>query len=214
MEARYQARLEQEVARLREQSRRAVEEFKKSFPPPSDKQVERLLYPELSEFAVELGGRRFTLRELPALVEKKLLRLVEQKLPSLVEEILSFDHRLGDEPGGAFTHLLGHAGAAIDLVADACLLVLDPDGSAGVTREFLQQHASTSRQLRILQAQLLLNGGRDFLSRLFPGLSPAERDDGAATPVTPDSPPSSVGWSSSASPREPSRGGSPSASSP
>ena len=178
LEARYQQRLEQEVTRLREQSRRAVEDFKKTFPPPSDEQIERLLYPELSEFSVELGGRRFVLRELPALTEKRFLRLVEQKLPALVSEILSFDERLGQDPGQAFTHLLGRAGAAMDLLSETCMLVLDAAGEAGLTREFIQQHASTSRQLRILQAQLLLNGGRDFLSRLF-------RDPAAHVPSPP-----------------------------
>jgi hypothetical protein len=170
LEARYQARLDREVERLREQSHRAVEEFKRSFPPPSDEQIQHLLYPELSEFQVELGGRRFTLRELPALVEKKFLRLVEQRLPALLEELLSFEERLGDDAQRGFARLLARAATAIDLVADACLLVLDPLGEAGLTAEFVQQHASTARQVRILQAQLLLNGARDFLSRLFPVL--------------------------------------------
>lgn len=195
LEARYQARLEQEVARLREQSQKAVEDFKRSFPPPSDEQIERLLYPELSEFEVALGGRRFPLRELPALAEKKFLRLVEQKLPALVGEILSFDERLGDDPQRAFAHVLSRAGAALDLVSEACVLVLDPTGEAGLAREFIQQHASTARQLRILQAQLLLNGARDFLSRLFPGWT-APPTPAAATP---GSAPSQAGSNSSGS---------------
>lgn len=220
LEARYQARLEQEVARLREQSQKAVEDFKRSFPPPSDEQIERLLYPELSEFTVELGGRRFALRELPALAEKKFLRLVEQKLPALVGEILRFDERLGDEPAAAFTHLLSRAGVALDLVSEACVLVLDPAGEHNLTREFVQQHASTARQMRILQAQLLLNGARDFLSQLFPALRAPQATEGPApTPAdpssaTPGSPPPSVGSNSSANPPEPSPGDSPSASSP
>jgi hypothetical protein len=201
LEARYQARLEQEVARLREQSQKAVEDFKRSFPPPSDEQIERLLYPELSEFNVELGGRRLTLRELPALAEKKFLRLIEQKLPVLVEEILSFEERLGDNAASGFARVLSRAATAIDLVADACVLVLDADGSAGLTREFIQQHASTSRQARILQAQLLLNGARDFLSQLFPALRPTKADEGPpGQPATASgSPQPSVGSSSSAS---------------
>lgn len=183
LETRYQTRLDQEIARLREQSHKAVEDFKRSFPPPSDQQIERLLYPELSEFSVELGGRRFHLRELPALVEKRFFRLVEQRLPALIGEILSFEERLGDNAVQAFTHMLTRATSALDLVADACALVLDPAGEAGVTREFVQQHASTAYQLRILQAQLLLNGARDFLSRLFPALrneGPALRNEGPA----------------------------------
>ena len=211
IEARYQARLDREVERLREQSQRAVEDFKRSFPPPSDEQIERLLYPELSEFQVELGGRRFTLRELPALIEKKFLRLVEQKLPTLLEELLSFDERLSDNAQSGFARLLGRAGTAIDLVADACVLVLDPAGEHGVTPEFVQQHSSTARQFRILQAQLMLNGARDFLSRLFPALrepattagpTPSSAGSGpagaAASSTTPGSPPLSVGSSSSA----------------
>lgn len=223
---RYQARLDREVERLREQSQRAVEEFKRSFPPPSDEQIERLLYPDLSEFGVELGGRRFTLRELPALVEKKFLRLVEQKLPALLEELLSFEERLGDDAQRGFARLLERAGSAMDLVAEACVLVLDPHGEQGVTSHFVQQHASTARQVRILQAQLMLNGARDFLSRLFPVLSeppwreapaltkapapatapspvpgpahlrPVQAGAAASSP-TPSSPPPSVGSSSS-----------------
>ena len=218
LETRYQAQLEREVARLREESRRAVEEFKRSFPPPTNEQIERLLYPELSELSVELGGRRFALRELPALVEKKFVRLVEQKLPAVAKEILSFDERLGDDAAQAFTRLLARAGAALDLVSEACVLVLDPAGEAGLTREFVQQHASTAYQLRILKAQLLLNGGRDFLSQLFPEpearvLSPAQRDEGPTRLATPVSPPPSVGSSSSGSPQEPLPGASPSGSS-
>jgi hypothetical protein len=217
LEARYQARLDQEVTRLRHDSRRAVEEFKRSFPPPSDEQIEKLLYPELSEFAVELGNRRFVLRELPALVEKRFLRLVEQKLPALVAEVLSFDTQLGEpasDAAAAFTRLLTRAGTALDMVADACALVLDPTGEHGVTREFIQQHASTARQLRILKAQLLLNGTRDFLSPLFPGPKaqngpegPLRSNAAASTSTltdTPGSPPPSVGSNSSAGLRTPS----------
>lgn len=211
LEARYQARLEAEIARLREQSQRAVDEFKKSFPPPTEEQIERLLYPELSEFSFELGGRRFLLRELPALAEKRFLRLVEQKLPALVADILRFDERLGDDPAHAFTHLLSRAESALDLVSEACALVLDPTGEQGITRDYVQAHASTARQLRILQAQLLLNSGRDFLSRLFPTLRATEDpppDGNAVTknnPATSDSLPQSVGsnFSAKARPRSP-----------
>lgn len=214
---RYQARLDREVERLREQSQRAVEEFKRSFPPPSDEQIERLLYPDLSEFCVELGGRRFTLRELPALVEKKFLRLVEQKLPALLEELLSFEERLTDDAQRGFARLLGRASSAMDLITEACVLVLDPHGEQGVTSPFVQQHASTARQVRILQAQLMLNGARDFLSRLFPMLKensetiPQSAVSGrahlhrvqagaAASSPTPGSPPPSVGSSFSDAP--------------
>lgn len=180
LEARFEARLECEMQRLREQSQRAVEAFKRGFPPPSDEQIERLLYPELSEFQVELGGRRFTLRELPATAEKKFLRLVEQKLPALMAEVLAFDEHLGDDAEHGFARLLTRAASALDLIADACVLVLDPLAEAGVTGAFVQQHASTARQLRILKAQLLLNGGRDFLLRLFPALTSAVATEGSA----------------------------------
>jgi hypothetical protein len=212
LERAYAQRLEQEVARIRAESRKAVEEFKRTFPPPSNAAIERLLYPELSEFAVELGGRRFTLRELPALVEKKFLRLVEQKLPAIVGEILSFDERLGDDARAAFAHVLGRATNALDLVSEACVLVLDPLGEHGVTREYIQQHSSTARQLRILQAQLLLNGARDFLLQLCPILRTPTADDELALSkssaretaeeplTTPSSSPPPVGLNFSANP--------------
>lgn len=204
LETRYRAQLDEEVMRLREQSRQAVEQFKRSFPPPTDDQIERLLYPELSEFTVELGGRRFVMRELPALAEKRFLRLLEQKLPQLLSEILSFDERLGDNAAGAFGGLLSRAGSALDLIAEACVLVLDPEAEAAITRDWVQQNASTSRQLRILRAQLLLNGARDFLSRLFPGWIPAE----VSPNPTRVPPPPSVGSSSSVNPPETSPGAS------
>lgn len=209
LEGRYAARLDAEITRVREQSRNAVEEFKRSFPPPSDEQIERLLYPELSEFTVELGGKQFRLRELPALYEKKFLRLFEQKLPALVAEILSFDERLSDPAGNAadsFSRVLAQAGSALELLSEACVMVLDPAGDAGLTREFIQQHTSTARQLRILKAQLMLNGARDFLSRLFPALG-AENPSEPGTHV---SPAPSVGSSSSVSHPELSPGDSPS----
>lgn len=180
-----------------------------AFAPPTDEQIERLLYPELAEFPVELGGRRFVLRELPAIAEKKFLRLVEQKLPALLQELLSLDERLGDSAAQVFSRLLARAGSALDLVADACMLVLDPLGEQGVTRDFLQQHASTARQLRIVQAQLALNGARDFLSQVFPALAPAvapmvpapsSPPPMAASGATPASPPPSPGSNSCASP--------------
>jgi len=203
LEAQYHARIEREVERLRAQSQQAVEEFKRTFPPPSDEQIERLLYPELSEFHVELGGQRFTLHELPAITEKKFLRLVEHKLPALLAEVLAFDERLGDDAQAGFARLLARAASAMDLVAEACVLVLDPAGSNGVTAEFVQQRASTARQVRILKAQLLLNGARDFLSRLFPALGSGFEGPGpsvaAVSPPTPGSPPRSVGSNSSVS---------------
>jgi hypothetical protein len=209
LEGRYAARLDAEIARLGEQSRNAVEEFKRGFPPPSDEQIERLLYPELSEFTVELGGKQFHLRELPALHEMKFLRLVEKRLPSLVAEILSFDERLADpavHAVGSFSRILAQAGSALELISEACVLVLDPASEAELTREFIQQHASTARQLRIIKAQLLLNGARDFLSRLFPAGGAENPDD----PATRGSPASSVGLSSSANHLEPSPADSPS----
>ncbi len=213
LESRYAARLDSEIARLREQSKNTIEEFKRSFPPPSDEQIERLLYPELSEFKVELGGRAFVLRELPALYEKKFLRLVEQTLPALVAEILSFDERLAEPAGSAaeaFAGILTQAHSALELISNSCAIVLDPAGTEGLTREFIQQHASTARQIRILKAQLMLNGARDFLSRLFPALGatiPSERDTRAW-------PAPSAGSSSSASRPEPLPGDSPSDNSP
>lgn len=170
--------------------------------PPTDEQIERLLYPELAEFPVELGGRRFVLREMPAIAEKKFLRLVEQKLPSLVQELLSLDERLGENATHVFTRVLARAGSALDMVTDACAMVLDPAGELGVTCEFVQQHASTARQMRILQAQLLLNGARDFLSRVFPALNVPEVPTSKSTPpmaasaATPASPPPSPGSNS------------------
>lgn len=178
IEARYQQRLETEVQRIRGESRAAVEEFKRSFPPPSDEQIERLLLPELHTFPVELGGVYFELRELPAVVEKKFLRLVEQKLPALVEEILGFEERIGENAARVFADVLGRAETALDLVSEACVLVLDPAGERSLTREFVQKHASTARQLRILQAQLKLNGARDFLSQLFPVLRTPQEAEG------------------------------------
>lgn len=219
LDARYAARLDAEISRLREQSRNAVEEFKRGFPPPSDEQIERLLYPELSEFTVELGGRQFALRELPALFEKKFLRLVEQKLPAIVAEILSFEEILTEpaaNSAASFARILSRAGAAFELISDACVIVLDPAGAHGLTREFVQQHASTARQLRILKAQLMLNGGRDFLSRLFPAQRPPQAAEGpveSASQNTRVSPEPSVGSSSSASRPEPLPGDSPSDSS-
>ena len=129
-------------------------------------------------------------------MEKKFLLLVEQKLPSLVADILSFDERLGDNAAQAFTRLFGRAGSALDLVAETCMLILDPSGGAGLTREFIQQHASTARQIRILKAQLHLNGVRDFLSRLFPAWGDAPGPT-SAIPISSRPP---VGSSSFASP--------------
>ncbi|MCL6480308.1 MAG: hypothetical protein K6U02_01140 [Firmicutes bacterium] len=216
LDPRLQARLDAEIARLREQSQKAIEAFQRNFPPPTEEQIERLLYPELSEFTLELGGRRFVLRELPALTEKKFLRLVEHKLPALVAEILRFDERLGEDPAQAFAQLLTRAESALDLVAETCALVLDPSGEQGIDREFVQAHASTARQFRILQAQLLLNAGRDFLSRLFPVLTPPETGPPADPSATPDNtaaihnwPPPSAGWSSSVKAPAPSSENSP-----
>jgi len=192
----YQKRLDQEIARVREQSKKAVEEFKANFAPPTEDQIEKLLYPELNKLKVELGGRNFELCELPALREKEFLAIVEGKLPTLVAEILGFDERLDDNAAQAFTKLLFHAGTVLDLVTEACVLVLDPNRRLGVTMQFIQEHASTARQLRILKAQLLLNGGRDFLSRLFPHWT----EEPGANSVIPISQQSPAGSSSSGNP--------------
>lgn len=220
VEARYQHRLDAEVTRVRDEARAAVEEFKRTFPPPTDAQIESLLLPELRAFPVRLGGRDFELRELPAIVEKKFLRLVEQKLPALVEEILGFEERIGENAARVFADVLGRAETALNLVSEACVLVLDPAGEHKLTREFVQQHASTARQLRILDAQLKLNGARDFLSQLWPVLRAPEETEvpalsvqpGSSPSVTPGSPPLPVGANSSAIRPQPFSGDSPSAS--
>jgi hypothetical protein len=220
IEARYEHRLDAEVTRVRDEARAAVEEFKRTFPPPTDAQIESLLLPELRAFPVRLGGRDFELRELPAIVEKKFLRLVEQKLPALVEEILGFEERIGENAARVFADVLGRAETVLNLVSEACVLVLDPAGEHKLTREFVQQHASTARQLRILDAQLKLNGARDFLSQLWPVLRAPEEIEvpalsvqpGSSPSVTPGSPPPPAGANSSATRPQPFSGDSPSAS--
>lgn len=196
----YEAKFAKEVAdtkqQLTEQNtiaiNQAIEEFKKSQQPPSQEEIAQLLNQEYLEFSVVVpwegeaavdGKRTFAIRELPQIVEKKFYAQFKNSILPKASELgaLTFELLEGDV-GKKITSLLETFEPTFDLMAEACVMILNPRGKEKeLTKEWMQLNLSCYRQWNIIYAQVEVNRLRDFFSQLSRGSKGMTMNRGAST---------------------------------
>ena len=203
-EAKFTKEIADELQKLREQNEKAihiaVDEFKKEQQPPSEEDIRKLLTQEYMEFSVEvpwdsppadneytLEGekkvRTFTIRELPQSKEKAFFRKLKEQIIPRASEIgaLSFELLEGDV-AKKITSAIETFEPAFDLMADACVMILDPKSKEKLTREWVQDNLSSYRIWNVIFAQMQVNRLRDFFSQLSRGSGTMKTNLGANIP--------------------------------
>jgi len=202
----YEAKFVKEIAdyqqKLYEQNQQAltqaVEEFKKEQKPPTQEEIAQLLSQEYLEFNVELPWtdppdpsctdlpacltRTFTIRELPQSKEKLFFQKLKKEIIPRASDVgaLTFQLLEGDV-AKKITSALETFEPTFDLMADACVMILDHKGKEKITREWVQDNLSSYRQWNIIYAQIQVSRLRDFFSQLSRGSKGMNLNLGAST---------------------------------
>ena len=176
----FQTQLEVEVQmikkRLEDQNRetieKAVEEFKKQQAPPTPDEVQKILDAEYLTFPLKIrwSGKveieEIELRELPAAVERKIVRLIKEKARPVIEKIapalLEVMQGTGIDKLTAVFELIDPAS---DIVLEIVTLILSETTGRKITKETVEKSLSFNRQVGIITAQMECNRLRDFFSR-------------------------------------------------
>lgn len=178
----YSAQYVKDIAAYKEQLRsendvaiqQAISEFKKSQEPPKPEEIQQLLSQEYLSFKVQIPDpkdetkeREFTIKELPQRAEKAFYKKFKDELIPRASDLgaLTFEI-LGGDVGQKITSLLNTFEPTFDLLAEACVLILDPKKTGDVTKEWIQDNLSSYRQWNIIIAQTQVNRLRDFFSQL------------------------------------------------
>ncbi len=176
----------------------AIKEFRDSQKPPSEDEIRKLLNQEYLEFEVQIpwddppvplpegtgtenATRTFAIRELPQRVEKAFYKQFKEKLIPRASDLgaLTFELLEGDV-GKKITSLLETFEPTFDLLAEACVMILDPRGKEKISKDWVQNNLSSYRQWNIIYAQIQVNRLRDFFSQLSRGSKGMTTNLGAA----------------------------------
>lgn len=157
---------------IADEVKKRFDEWQKAQKPPSPEDLQKLLDQNYLEFKVKLhtgdGEREFTIVELPQVVEQKFYRLFKNKLLQKASVIASIAQANMDEPmEKKFRFALDAIDESFDILAEACVLVLNPFGKTdGVTAEWIKSNLSSNRVWNIVFAQIEANRLRDFFSQI------------------------------------------------
>lgn len=156
---------------IAEEVKKRFDEWQKAQKPPSPDDLQKLLDQEYLEFKVNLqtsdGEREFTIVELPQASEQKFYRLFKNKLIQKASVIASIAQANMDEPmEKKFRFALDAIDESFDLLAEACVLVLNPFGKNEVTAEWIKNNLASNRVWNIVFAQIEANRLRDFFSQI------------------------------------------------
>jgi len=160
----------------------AIAEFRAEQKPPSQEEIATLLSQDYLSFKVEIpwetggddgkqGIRTFTITELPQRMEKKFYAKFKEELIPRAGDVakLTYDLLSGDT-GDKITALLNAFEPSFDLMAEACVMILNPRGKeTTITKDWIQDNLSSYRQWNIIYAQIQVNRLRDFFSQLSRG---------------------------------------------
>jgi hypothetical protein len=199
VKARYDAKFVKEIGEFRQRMqiendaalKQVIEEFKKSQQPPTQEEIKQLLSQEYLTFNVEIPWesetstekfRTFTIKELPQSVEKKFYKNFKEELIPRASDLgaLTFNMLEGDV-GKKITTLLETLDPGFDLMANACVMILNPRGKEkDIDRAWVQDNLSSYRQWNIINAQIQINRLRDFFSQISRGSKGMTTNLGAA----------------------------------
>jgi Zn-dependent M16 (insulinase) family peptidase len=199
--AQYEAKFTKEIAdyqkKLSDQNEEAIQkaiaEFREEQKPPSQESISQLLSQEYLTFKVKLPvedeegkpvEKEFTIGELPQRAEKIFYRKFKEQIIPRAADVgaLTFEILEGDV-AKKITSALESFEPTFDLMADACVLILNPKNKYGyLNKEWVQDNVSSYRQWNIIQAQVQVNRLRDFFSQLSRGSSKVTMNLGASIP--------------------------------
>jgi hypothetical protein len=189
MQAEYEARFAKEIVEFKEKLEgenkiaidAAIADFKKSQQPPSPEEITTLLNQEYLKFKVTVpwdepadgsegeadATREFVIQELPQKTEKKFYKMFKEVLIPRAEDIaaITFELLEGDA-GKKIIAVLETFDPTFDLMAETCVMILDPKGKNSITMQWIQNNISSYRQWNIIYAQVEVNRLRDFFSQL------------------------------------------------
>lgn len=182
----YQKRLEDQIAeiskKMSEENQKivteAIERFRKEMVPPSEQDIKKLVEQEYMEFdfEVQVGGKgsqkkTFTIRELPQSVEKKMFKKVREKLVPFAADLAGISLNLmNGDVAQKLVQVMNTFDPMLEVMTSVCTLCLNPFGDdKEVTEEWVADHLSSTRIVKIVTAQAQCNKLRDFFSLLFQG---------------------------------------------
>jgi len=208
----YEAKWVKEVADIRQKLtdqneiaiQKAIEELRAELKPPSKEDISQLLSQEYLEFKVDIPWsdppegsdanlvgseahtRTFVIRELGQSKEKAFYKKLKEQIIPRAADIgsLTFELLEGDTAKKIISAIETFE-PAFDLMADACMMLLDPKGKEKLTLNWIQDNLSSYRQWNIINAQLQVNRLRDFFSQVSRGSGTMKTNLGVATPNLP-----------------------------
>jgi len=181
LEEEYNSRLQEEIQktsnRLIEENKKLVNEtierLRKEMAPPSEQDLQKLLDQEYLEFTIELPvkgrKRKFTLKELPIAVEKKMFRKIKDILVPFSSELAALTvNMLEGDAGKKMVQLMNAFEPVLDVMIALCAICLNPyEEEEDITEEWVREHIGVTRMVKIVTVQLEVNKMRDFFSLLF-----------------------------------------------
>lgn len=160
---------------VRDMVAKFYEKWKEEQKPLTQDQITQVLSQEYVTFLIKLrpydSGEEleFTIRELPQAIERKFYRSFSSKLKEYGPKLNAFvQSNLGQPVEAQISSFLDTFDNAFDIMSDTVVLCLNPFGKdERVTKQWVQDNVSSSRQFNILQAQMEVNRLRDFFSQLY-----------------------------------------------
>lgn len=189
LEAEYNTRLDSAVNKISQQmqqeNKRVVEEalerYRKEMAPPSTEDVQKLLSQEYVEFKMEVHIpqsadspahiKEFVIQELPQKIERKIFKRVKDILLPFSEDLGALSiHLLEGDVSSKIIKIMNTFEPAFEtMVAVSCICLNPYEEDKEVTEEWVRDHLSSTRILRVVMAQFEVNHMRDFFSLLFQG---------------------------------------------
>lgn len=157
---------------IAEEVKKRFDEWQKAQKPPSPEDLQQLLDQKYLEFKLTLrtgeGDREFTIVELPQAIEQKFYRIFKSKLIAKASVIASIAQANIDEPmDKKFKFALDAIDESFDVLAEACVLVLNPFGKDNdITAAWVKNNVSSNRVWNIIFSQIEANRLRDFFSQI------------------------------------------------
>jgi hypothetical protein len=186
----YDTRLEVELQKIQNQLQKenekvvkeALERYRKEMLPPTEQDVQKLLEQEYVEFKMEIRvpqkdgeekyiSKTFVIQELPQKVEKKIFKKIREVLTPFSEDLAALSMKfLEGDASKKIVQLMNTFEPMLTVMGGIAAICLNPYGEdEDITEEWVIEHLSSTRIVKVVMAQVEANHMRDFFSLLFQG---------------------------------------------
>ncbi len=190
LEAEYSTRLQKEIQeisnKMTEDNKKivaeAIDRFRKDMAPPEEPDIQKLLEQEYITFRIDVkyqakGGeekwrtKTFIIQEVPNKVEKKIYAKIREVLVPFSTEIASITmNMLEGDAAKKIVQIMNTFEPLLDVMVGIATICLNPYGEdEEVDEDWVKEHLSSTRIVKIITAQIECNRMRDFFSLLFQG---------------------------------------------